>query len=668
MPETPPPPPRRTIANRILLALIAVLLVFAAMTIYAAASTDAVREQLKLLQNTWIPLSRELAQVEISCRAYRTDLDKIISSSDPLLMRFHIEYFQNNLSAQRPQIAGRLRDAQDLLERAARGESSGGERRFQEEMKAQTQRVAAIFRQHEALVDSLFMEAQMRLLTDLEMRDRRRAIERTDRELANALRVLVTRLENRVAETVKLAGEKETALIAGLAVVSVLALGMGLLLAGWVRSMLAPLLRLIASARRISRGEYNTRVSTGMRPDDEVGQLAAEFDSMAAALREREQALGLERAKVERHSAELEKAVNALGELKRYNENIVNSIRLGIIASGPGLQITSFNPAAAELWAADQLAEDGALLSIAGLRDLAGVRERFEQVLETRSALVLEAVPVGEGESRKYVDILAVPLMGATGVQGLLLIAEDVTERVRTRERLMHSERLATIGRMAAQITHEVRNPLNSIGLNAEMLEEDLSKFPEEQRAPMIRLIRSIIGEIDRLSEVTEEYLKFARLPQPQVAPRDINSILMNLLFFLEQEAGSGGVTVIQKLAPNLPMADVDENQLRQALLNIIRNSIDAMKEGGVLTVETALVDHQIQISIADTGVGIAPDHLAHIFDPFYSTKEAGTGLGLSLTHQIITEHGGNIRAESGPGKGARFVIHLPARAARTQA
>jgi signal transduction histidine kinase len=222
-------------------------------------------------------------------------------------------------------------------------------------------------------------------------------------------------------------------------------------------------------------------------------------------------------------------------------------------------------------------------------------------------------------------------------------------------QRLIRSERLAAIGRMAAHIAHEVRNPLASIGLNAELLEEELAQQPDGAK-----LCRAIQHEVDRLTALTQEYLRFARLPQPKLERQDLRPILLSLLDFIREEARTRGVTVVEQLPESLPALDLDEGQVRQALLNLCRNALEAMSGGGTLTVGAVAAGPALEVTVADTGSGIAAEHLPRVFEPFFSTKEHGTGLGLALTQHIVMAHGGAITIDSEPGRGTRFVVRLP--------
>ncbi|HEV3032505.1 MAG TPA: ATP-binding protein, partial [Polyangia bacterium] len=238
-------------------------------------------------------------------------------------------------------------------------------------------------------------------------------------------------------------------------------------------------------------------------------------------------------------------------------------------------------------------------------------------------------------------------------------------------QRLIRSERLATVGRMAAQITHEVRNPLASIGLYAELLGDEIADRGQGNDEPK-RLVASIISEVDRLTEITETYLRFARLPRPKLEREDLGAIVTGVLEFARAELSQAGITLELDVAAGLPDVAADEAQLRQALLNLVRNAREAMstRQSGRLRVAVAARRGagddgrdatEIRVTVSDSGDGIPREHLGKIFDPFFSTKERGTGLGLALVQQIVVEHGGRIEVESGPDAGTAFSLTFPA-------
>jgi signal transduction histidine kinase len=234
-------------------------------------------------------------------------------------------------------------------------------------------------------------------------------------------------------------------------------------------------------------------------------------------------------------------------------------------------------------------------------------------------------------------------------------MADAIQER---EQRLIRSERLATVGRMAAHIAHEVRNPLSSIGLNAELLGDEIAERGEEAR----RLVTSIIGEVDRLTEITETYLRFARLPRPKLDRENIGAIVASVVDMSRGELAQDGVAVTVDIAPGLPDIAADEAQLRQALINLIRNAREAMAGAVSRRLEIAVraPGERIVITLHDSGPGIGAANMGKIFEPFFSTKQRGTGLGLALVQHIVVDHGGQIEVVSPPGEGTTFTLTLP--------
>ncbi|NOY92152.1 MAG: HAMP domain-containing histidine kinase [Deltaproteobacteria bacterium] len=235
---------------------------------------------------------------------------------------------------------------------------------------------------------------------------------------------------------------------------------------------------------------------------------------------------------------------------------------------------------------------------------------------------------------------------------------EDMVEALDERDlKLIQSERLAAIGRMAAHVTHEVRNPLSSIGLNVEMLEDELPPDAEEARA----LIAAIHGEVDRLTGITEEYLRLARLPDPQLGLEDPRDWLESTAEFVRREMEAADVELELHIDDSLPQLAMDEAQLRQALLNLLRNARESMPGGGRTKLSLLRVEDGVEIVVEDEGEGIPEQERGRIFELFFTTKQRGTGLGLPLTEQIVVAHGGTIVCEAAASGGTRFTIHLPA-------
>ena len=295
-----------------------------------------------------------------------------------------------------------------------------------------------------------------------------------------------------------------------------------------------------------------------------------------------------------------------------------------------------------------------------------GELAQIEQAILATGQCHLETVRLAKDGRQVPVEVTVSLLRDPQGKPiGRSAILRDITERKRLEEDKLRSERLAVIGTMSARLAHEIRNPLSSITLNVELVRDEIETLT--QRSPEAgkearALLQSLNSEVRRVQNVTEDYLKFARLPRPRCQPVVLNELLDQQLGFMGSLFGATHVKLVTDLAGDLPVIQADEGQLWQAVLNIIRNALEAMPGGGTLSVRTAARDGWVVLSIADTGKGITDEERQHLFKPFFSTKVGGTGLGLPLTQQVVAEHAGTIRCESVPGHGTTFVIELPTR------
>jgi len=227
------------------------------------------------------------------------------------------------------------------------------------------------------------------------------------------------------------------------------------------------------------------------------------------------------------------------------------------------------------------------------------------------------------------------------------------------KDELMRAERLALVGRMASVVAHEVRNPLNSIALNVDLLNEMISEVNQAEGDRFENVIGAVQREIDRLSEITGEYLKFGRLPKGVLGPCDVCRVVRETGTFMESELTGEGVSMDLR-TPDKPLVVVaDEAQLRQALLNVLRNAVEAMPDGGKIIVEAAGKGERVVLSVTDTGPGIPKEFRPRLFEPFATTKQNGTGLGLAFVQQVAHECGGDVTIDSEEGEGTTIRILL---------
>jgi len=238
-------------------------------------------------------------------------------------------------------------------------------------------------------------------------------------------------------------------------------------------------------------------------------------------------------------------------------------------------------------------------------------------------------------------------------------IVHDISEEKALQQQILQSERLAIIGKMAAKVAHEVRNPLSSISLNAEMLDEEIQDQNSDYKEAK-SLLKSMIREIDRVTSLTDEYLQFSRLPESQPIKGNLNSLIKEMLELLAEEFKQKKIKLTSNSLSKELQVRFDRAQLRRVFLNIIRNAIESMPDQGTLNIWTERNRETAIIGIQDSGHGIPEDKVNEIFNPFFTTKDFGTGLGLAISQQIIHEHKGKIYCESKIGQGTTFRIELP--------
>ena len=219
---------------------------------------------------------------------------------------------------------------------------------------------------------------------------------------------------------------------------------------------------------------------------------------------------------------------------------------------------------------------------------------------------------------------------------------------------LLQAERLTTIGKMAALLAHEIRTPLVSIGGFARRMRR--ATPPDDPRKEEMDII---VSEVSRLERLVDQVLGHSKLAKPKYKPTDVNSLVRSVLLIMQDEIEKHSVRAVLDLDPSLPSAEADEPQLRQALLNLVANSVEAMPSGGVLSITTSLDREYFEIGVYDTGVGITHEHFGNLFTPFFTTKVTGTGLGLAVVSHVVDNHSGSLRFDSRPNQGTSFHMRL---------
>ncbi len=279
--------------------------------------------------------------------------------------------------------------------------------------------------------------------------------------------------------------------------------------------------------------------------------------------------------------------------------------------------------------------------------------------------LLILAVPLGFQVGLHYAaaSLLLAALSFVTVRQLLGQKAEAEREKDWSTEQLLQSQKLASIGELSAGIAHEINNPLAIIRQEAEWLLHIFKKESPPDAAEIKNCLTEIVHQVDRAREITHNLLNFARRRQPVVQAVDLNRLVEDMTLLVAKEAQQNHISVVKQLQPDLPSINSDAPLLRQVILNLLNNAIQATGPDGTVTVTTRVTDaNQVMVQVDDTGCGIPKEHLAQIFDPFFTTKPQGkgTGLGLSICHGIIERLGGKISATSEEEKGSSFIIKLP--------
>jgi two-component system NtrC family sensor kinase len=358
--------------------------------------------------------------------------------------------------------------------------------------------------------------------------------------------------------------------------------------------------------------------------------------------------------------ASLQQKAAEYERLKDFNENIVESINIGVMALDMEDRIESWNAQMEVMYAMPrwqtltqplrsifpaEFAEE-----FYRVRPDAGIHNLYKFRLKT---------PAGE---TRTVNVAIAPLVTRKfQVVGRLVIMDDITERVELEAQLSQSDKLSSIGLLAAGVAHEVNTPLAVISSYTQMLAKQLQGDPQKSG-----LLEKITRQTFRASEIVNNLLNFSRTSGSEFSEVDVNKVIADTLALLEHQLKTSKIQVNRELAPNMTAIQGNQGRLQQVFLNLFLNAKDAMPDGGTLSVATSN-GSVVSVRVSDTGAGIAPEHIQRIYDPFFTTKTApregqnrGTGLGLSVTYGIIQEHAGQIRVESNPGAGTTFALDFP--------
>jgi signal transduction histidine kinase len=252
------------------------------------------------------------------------------------------------------------------------------------------------------------------------------------------------------------------------------------------------------------------------------------------------------------------------------------------------------------------------------------------------------------------------PPVTASEEVGHVIILRDITESRRTVQQTIESERLNALRLLAAGVAHEIGNPLNSLHIHLQLMERSVQKLRDDEKTELEQSIDVARSEVNRLDSIVTQFLKAIRPSRPQLRPENVNTIVEEAVRFFAPELQDREILVEQELRSDLPLLQLDRDQMKQAFYNVIKNSVESMHRHGTLRIRTDLDDTHVIVRFVDTGGGMSAENLSHVFEPYFTTKPSGSGLGLLIVRRIVREHGGELSIESGKGKGLTLTIRLP--------
>ena len=336
---------------------------------------------------------------------------------------------------------------------------------------------------------------------------------------------------------------------------------------------------------------------------------------------------------------------------------LLESMTDGIIVTDREHRVSFYNKSAERLFPFDRdEVRERVLWECIADRELSAF---FAANLRNQEKVVDREFTFTEGNLRTL-SVSLLPLVRDGSVQGNVVHIEDVTEKRSKEARLRRAESLAALTTLAAGVAHEIKNPLGSMGIHLQLIRKKMSGKKCIEAKDIDQHLSVMGEEVDRLNRIVVDFLFAVKPMDTRLEDGDINVVIQELLEFVRPEMDQAGVTIEADLGTGLPTLRLDPRYIKQALLNLIKNAVAAMPGGGTLRIATARVGDEVRVRVSDTGTGIPDDIMDKIFEPYFTTKPFGTGLGLTIVFKIVKEHFGDITVTSRASEGTTFTISLP--------
>jgi two-component system nitrogen regulation sensor histidine kinase NtrY len=406
-----------------------------------------------------------------------------------------------------------------------------------------------------------------------------------------------------------------------------------------------PVQALSIAAREIGAGHYDHRIQ--LEAADEFGAMVDAFNTMAAEV-------ASSRRRLERAGVDLERKHQEGESRRRYIEAVVERIATGVVSIDRLGRIGTINSAAIRLLELEAGATGEPAVDVFSRADLAPVNDLLEQSARARTdALAQEIALVRDGRERHLAAATTRIMDAAGGYDGTVLVVDDVTPLIR-------AQKVAAWREVARRLAHEIKNPLTPIQLSAERMRRKLTGLEAPLEALVQECTTTIIGEVESLKGLVDEFSQFARMPAPRAVPTDLRTLINDTLALYDGLFAE--VTFERRFDPTVLDVRVDAEQLKRVLINLIDNGVEAMDRRGVIVIETARdrPNGFVRIVVSDNGPGISEGEREKLFLPYYSTKGRGSGLGLAIVRRIVAEHGGSVDVTDNVPRGTRFTIELP--------
>jgi PAS domain S-box-containing protein len=644
---------RFSLGFRVFLGFLIINLLYILILIVALIRLSDMGEKSRVFSNVYLPIYKYIQRIESSRNIQHEELKKSLELKEKDEKLNSIRAYASSFANTNNELLTRIKSLLNIFERLmiSTGEEKSY-RQLQDRLKSVEQKSEQYLRSIDKLVESIQLDIYPGPI------DYWVPVENSENILRKEQKIFIMQIEGLMRSLITRIESEENSIRWQLIIFTILAFVISVLVLLSIERRLSRIVRFSSKMNSmIMRHQFEP---IRVPDEDEISDLINNVNNLTIELLNIQKETEENRNQLILLNTNLRKLNSELEYIKSFNESIINSIKISILVLNEKLQIIKYNPVSESMLGLNEAQLQKNFCEVFQGISSDSLKESLNRALYENKMSILQEVEFRRGDSRQILDIIISPFLGESReIKGILLMVEDRTENVRTRKLLEQSERLATIGRMSAQLTHQIKNPLSTIGLNLDMLTEDMESG-SINRDSFVKRISIIKGEIENLIHLSNEYLRFANISDVVIEGIDINNLIQSIVDLYQIECQNNRISVELNLSRSIPEIKGNKNELKQAIVNVFVNAMESLMNGGKILIKTYESEGSVFIEISDTGEGIDEDIIPHIFDPFYSTKEGGVGLGLSISAQIIEQMGGKIACKNNPDKGVTFTFRLP--------